>query len=86
MAICTEVTVFSRYPEDSNIIDFIDVKMMQLYEDYSASGNYNHADACWRALDSYVSGTVDIIFKRGEPYVINREKSDTTIIEEDDLT
>tara|TARA_R100000808_G_C2107379_1_gene122560 strand:+ start:609 stop:839 length:231 start_codon:yes stop_codon:yes gene_type:complete len=74
----------SRYPQDSNIIDFIEVKMLQLVERYSTVGQQYHADACWSALDAYVSGTVDIIFKHGEPYVIDRENNDITILEEDD--
>jgi hypothetical protein len=76
----------SRYPEDSNIIDFVEVKLLQLVEEYSTLGQQFHADACWNALDAYVSGTVDIIFKAGEPYVIDREIRDTTIPDEDDLT
>ena len=76
----------NRYPQDSNIIDFIEVKMLRLVEQYSIVGEQNHADACWNALTAYVSGTVDIIFKHGVPFVIDREIDDVTILEEDDLT
>ena len=85
-AICTAATMPGRYPQDSNIIDFIEVKLLQLVEEYSTLGQQLHVDACWNALDAYVSGTVDIIFKHGEPYVIDREIKDTTILDKDDLT
>jgi len=76
----------SRYPEDSNIIDFVEIKLQQLFEEYSALRKQDEAVALWKALDEYVSGTIDIIFKHGEPYIINRENKDTDIIHEDDLT
>tara|TARA_R100001594_G_C3847635_1_gene217611 strand:+ start:130 stop:378 length:249 start_codon:yes stop_codon:yes gene_type:complete len=76
----------SRYPQDSNIIDFIEVKMLQLVEQYSAVGKDDIADACWNALSGYVSGSIDIIFKHGQPFVIDREYNDATIFQEDDLT
>ena len=75
-----------RYPEDSNIIDFIEIKMLQLFEQYSTVGDTATAAACWDALAEYLSGTIDIIFKHGEPYVIARENKNTGIIIEDDLT
>ena len=62
-----------RYPEDSNIIDFIEIKMQQLAARNALHGNIDVADACWHALSAYLSGSVDIIFKKGEPYVINRD-------------
>ena len=74
-----------RYPQDSNIIDFVEVKMLQLYEQYSVLGDDTRAEACWYALAAYVSGTIDIIFKRGQPYVIDREKNDTDISADDDM-
>ena len=76
----------SRYPEDSNIVDFIEVKMLQLVEEYSAVGREQAADACWNALASYVSGTIDIIFRHGQPFVIDRETDYNNIFTEDDIT
>ena len=76
MATCTEVTMISRYPEDSNIIDFIEIKMLNLYERYADAGQDEVADACWHALAAYMTGSVDIIFRKGEPYVIERKGSD----------
>ena len=67
----------SRYPQDSNIIDFVEVKMLQLFEYYSAVSDHEAADACWNALVAYVDGIIDIEFIAGEPYVINRELADT---------
>ena len=66
----------SRYPEDSNIIDFIEIKMLKLYEDYAMAGQSDVADACWNALSAYMTGSIDIVFRKGEPYVINREIDD----------
>ena len=63
----------SRYPEDSNIIDFIEIKLLQLFEEYSALNQRQEASAIWHALDNYISGDIDVIFKGGEPYVINKE-------------
>ena len=60
-----------RYPEDSNIIDFIYIKLISLAEYYHAIGNEAHADACYNALDDYLSDIVDIYFRDGMPYVIN---------------
>jgi len=66
----------SRYPEDSNIIDFVEIKMLKLYEDYSAAGHIGVADACWNALAAYMTGSIDIVFRKGEPYIIERQASD----------
>lgn len=63
----------SRYPEDSNIVDFIQYKLLRLAEEYAAAGQPGVADTIWEALDSYMIGEVDIIFKKGEPYVIASE-------------
>ena len=82
----TRVKMNSRYPEDSNIIDFIEIKMLQLVEEYSAVGKHHAADACWNALASYTAGTIDIIFKHGQPFVIDRGFADTFVLDEDDLT
>ncbi len=85
-AICTRVRMIDRFPQDSNIIDFVEIKMLQLFEQYSALGDKATAAACWDALADYLTGNIDIIFKGGEPYVIAKEKSDTIILTEDDLT
>ena len=69
MAICTDVTVFSRYPQDSNIIDFIQVKMLRLIDEFGAAGKTDMAEACWNALDNYMSGSVNIYFQDGQPYI-----------------
>jgi len=66
----------SKFTEDSNIIDFIEVKMLNLANEYAARGHLSMAEAIWTALDQYMSGHVDIIFKAGEPYVIKRENAD----------
>jgi len=58
-----------RYPEDSNIIDFIYIKLMQLAEFYATSGKLELADACYNALDMYLAGTVRVYFRNGEPYI-----------------
>ncbi len=71
----------SRYPEDSNIIDFIEIKLLKMFEEYSALRKEAEALALWAALSDYVSGNIDIIFKDGEPFVINREIKDTDTIE-----
>ena len=63
----------SRYPEDSNIVDFIQYKLLRLAEEYAAAGQPGVADTIWEALDSYMTGEVDIIFKKGEPYVVVRD-------------
>jgi len=76
LAICMEVIMISRYPEDSNIIDFIEIKMLNLYEQYASAGQDEVADACWNALAAYMTGSVDIVFRGGEPYVIERKDSD----------
>ena len=65
-------------PEDSNIIDFIRIKMLQMYEDYSAQGEFDHADAIWDALSAYTSGSCNIIFKRGVPYITAPQPDDNT--------
>lgn len=65
-----------RYPEDSNIIDFVEIKMHQLYAQYASAGQSDVADACWNALAAYMTGSIDIVFRKGEPYVINRENDD----------
>ena len=58
-----------RYPEDSNIIDFVQVKMLYMAEEYANAGNIAMAEAMWLAIDKYMSGSVDILFKNGVPYV-----------------
>ena len=58
-----------RYPEDSNIIDFIYIKLMQLAEFYAGAGRDELADACYNALDMYLAGTVRVYFRKGEPYI-----------------
>lgn len=72
-----------RYPEDSNIIDFNYIKLIQLAELYAATRRDDMADACYSALDKYLDGTVDIIFKGGEPWLTQPKERDTLdIIEE----
>ena len=58
-----------RYPEDSNIIDFIYIKLMQLAEFYASQRRDELADACYNALDMYLAGTVRVYFRKGEPYI-----------------
>ncbi len=58
-----------RYPEDSNIIDFIYIKLISLAEFYDAAGKSALADACYNALDMYLAGTVRVYFRKGEPYI-----------------
>ena len=58
-----------RYPEDSNIIDFIYIKLISLGEFYDEIGKPNLADACYNALDMYLTETVNVYFKDGEPYI-----------------
>ena len=55
--------------EATNIIDFTVIKMLQLYERYSVSGQAEHAAAIWEALEAYSSGSCTIIFKGGIPYI-----------------
>ena len=69
------IPMTGRYPEDSNIIDFIQYKLLHMAETYATQGQHDVADAIWNALDSYMSGDVDIIFKKGEPYVILNDNS-----------
>ena len=57
------------YSEDSNIIDFNYIKLMQLAELYASDGREGLAEACYNALDLYLSGTVEVYFKAGEPYI-----------------
>jgi len=72
-AICTAAIMPGRYPQDSNIIDFIQLKLLAMVEEYSSAGMIPMADALWSALDQYMAGEVDVIFKHGQPYVIARE-------------
>ena len=58
-----------RYPEDSNIIDFIYIKFISLGEFYDEVGKPGLADACYNALDMYLAETVNVYFKDGEPYI-----------------
>lgn len=81
-----ESITMGRYPEDSNIIDFVEIKMLQLFEHYSTLGDIGTSAACWEALSDYLAGNIDIIFKSGEPYIINRDLSNAVLIQEDDLT
>jgi hypothetical protein len=74
------VTMTGRYPEDSNIIDFVEIKMLNLYEQYASDGHDDVADACWNALAAYMTGSVDIVFRKGEPYIIERQPGDITDI------
>jgi len=57
------------YPEDSNIIDYIYIKLISLGEFYDEVGKAGLADACYNALDMYLAGTVKVYFKDGEPYI-----------------
>lgn len=75
----------SRYPEDSNIIDFIEVKLLAMAEEYASAGKLSMAEAVWNALDSYVAENIDIVFKAGQPYVINRKNTVEFIDIEDEL-
>ena len=60
----------SRYPQDSNIIDFIEIKLSAMAESYAGKGHTNMAEALWNALDQYANGNINIIFKNGDPYVV----------------
>ena len=53
----------------ANIIDFIYIKLISLGEFYDEIGRPNLADACYNALDMYLSETVNVYFKAGEPYI-----------------
>jgi len=65
----TMVCRMTDEPEESNIIDFVEIKMLRMFEDYSASGEFDSAAAIWDALSAYLDGTIDIIFRRGQPYM-----------------
>jgi hypothetical protein len=58
-----------RYPEDSNIIDFIYIKLISLAEFYAETRRESMADACYNALDKYLDGAIDVVFRDGEPWL-----------------
>ena len=58
-----------KYPEDINIIDFVEVKLLSMANEYANRGRIDLAEAIWNALDRYMDGEIDIIFKNGDPYV-----------------
>ena len=64
--------------QDSNIIDFIEIKMLKMYEDFSAQGETDNAAAIWDALSAYVSGSATIVFRRGIPFISPLQGDDIT--------
>jgi hypothetical protein len=58
-----------KYPQDSNIVDFIEIKLLSMADEYANKGREDLAEAIWSALDRYMDGEIDIIFKNGDPYV-----------------
>ena len=58
-----------KYPEDINIIDFVEIKLLSMANEYANRGRIDLAEAIWNALDRYMDGEIDIIFKNGDPYV-----------------
>jgi hypothetical protein len=73
-----------KYPEDSNIIDFIEVKLLSMADDYASGGRLDLAEAIWTALDRYMTGEIEIIFKHGEPYVTAANDVDFVLDEKDE--
>ena len=67
--------MIGRYPEDSNIIDFNQIKLLAMIEEYAKLGRADMAEAIWHALDSYMVGDIDIVFKNGMPYVLKADKT-----------
>ena len=57
------------YPEDSNIIDFNYIKLLQLAERYGAQNQEELSAACYSAIDMYLAGAVNVYFRKGEPYI-----------------
>ena len=64
--------------QDSNIIDFIEIKMLKMYEDFSEQGETDNAAAIWDALSAYVSGSATIVFRRGIPFISPLQGDDIT--------
>jgi hypothetical protein len=38
-------------------------------DEYANKGRTDLAEAIWTALDRYMAGAIDIVFKNGDPYV-----------------
>jgi hypothetical protein len=53
----------------SEVIDFTEIKLKQLYEEYKASGNYTVADTIWKVLAEYKTGNAVVRWKGGLPFV-----------------
>ena len=46
-----------------------------MMEEYAKLGRADMAEAIWHALDSYMVGDIDIVFKNGMPYVLKADKT-----------
>ena len=56
--------------EINNVIDFIEHKLLRLEGDAAHRGDFALAMAIGDALKRYLEGSVSIIFKEGNPYLV----------------
>ena len=68
-----------HYSDYDNVIDFIEIKMLDLAEQYAKKGKLDVAEKLWHALDLYLDHKVSLWFEKGEP--IMRKYSDKELAE-----
>ena len=62
--------------EYGNVYDFVEYRLHDMINKADADGREDIAEALYIALNAYLSGTVDIVFKRGRPFVTRRPDVD----------
>jgi len=68
--------------EINNVIDFTEHKLMRLEGDAAHAGDFALAMAIGDALTRYKEGSVVIVFKDGNPYLVSPEQDEAETDEE----
>ena len=66
----------------NNVIDFTEHKLLRLEGDAAHRGDFALAMAIGDALKRYIEGSVDIVFKEGNPYLVKPEPDEAETDEE----
>tara|TARA_R100001244_G_scaffold129087_1_gene100290 strand:+ start:345 stop:617 length:273 start_codon:yes stop_codon:yes gene_type:complete len=67
------------YNDYANVIDYIEIKMHSMANQYTIEGKAEIAEKLWLALDMYLDHKAAIWFEKGEP--VMRKYTDAELIE-----
>jgi len=67
------------YNDYDNVIDYVEIKMHHIANQFAAKGKLDVAEKLWLALDMYLDHKAALWFEKGEP--VMRKYTDAELIE-----